>query len=227
MLRFAAAVLAVAAIAPTPAEQGLARLSEALASPAAVNDDVLGTRCGVLAKMAPHPAVLKIDTMHKCSGVLAYATILDPSWPCSLLSDGRAFHTGDSRPPGVLEREMQGICRLSMLPPVAGAVDHALKQLLYPHAPHKWLAASDRDSPGVPRRLLLSKDRVLHTGDSRLQEVEAVDLRPLVAGAVDHALKQRLYPLAPHQWLAASGRDSPGLSDKDGDGAGELSTHWA
>jgi hypothetical protein len=74
MLRFAAAVLAVAAIAPTPAEQGLARLSEALASPAAVNDDVLGARCGVLAKMAPHPAVLKIDTKHKCSGVLAYAT---------------------------------------------------------------------------------------------------------------------------------------------------------
>ena len=54
-----------------------------------------------------------------------------------------------------------------------------------------------------------------------------MDLRPLVAGAVDHALKQRLYPPAPHQWLAASGRDSPGLSDKDGDGAGELSTHWA
>ena len=65
------------------------------------------------------------------------------------------------------------------------------------------------------------------TGDSRPQEVEAVDLRPLVAGAVDHALKQRLNPPAPHQWLAASGRDSPGLSDKDGDGAGELSTHWA
>ena len=39
----------------------------------------------MLAKMAPHPAVLKIDTKHKCSGVLAYATILDPSWPCSLL----------------------------------------------------------------------------------------------------------------------------------------------
>ena len=54
-----------------------------------------------------------------------------------------------------------------------------------------------------------------------------MDLRPLVAGAVDHALKQLLYPPAPHQWLAASGRDSPGLSDKDGDEAGELSTHWA
>ena len=50
-----------------------------------------------------------------------------------------------------------------------------------------------------------------------------------MAGAVDHALKQLLYPPAPHQWLAASGRDSPGLSDKDGDeaGRGELSTHWA
>ena len=133
-----------------PGGAGAARLSEALASPAAVNDDVLGARCGVLAKMAPHPAVLKIDTKHKCSGVLAYATILDPSWPCSLLSDGRAFLTGDSRPPGVLEREMQWICRLSMLPPVAGAVDHCVEAATStPHAPHKWLAASDRDSPGL------------------------------------------------------------------------------
>ena len=133
-----------------PGGAGAARLSEALASPAAVNDDVLGARCGVLAKMAPHPAVLKIDTKHKCSGVLAYATILDPSWPCSLLSDGRAFLTGDSRPPGVLEREMQWICRLSMLPPVAGAVDHRVEAATStPHAPHKWLAASDRDSPGL------------------------------------------------------------------------------
>ena len=54
MLRFAAAVLAVAAIAPTPAEQGLARLSEALASPAVVNNGVPWTRCGALDKMAPH-----------------------------------------------------------------------------------------------------------------------------------------------------------------------------
>ena len=60
-----------------------------------------------------------------------------------------------------------------------------------------------------------------------VQEVEAGDLRPLLAGAVDHAVKQPLNPPAKHQWLAASGRDSPGLSDKDGDGAGELSTHWA
>ena len=37
-----------------------------------------------------------------------------------------------------------------------------------------------------------------------------------------------VYPPAPHQWLAASGRDSPGLSDKDGDGlASSVSTHWA
>ena len=47
------------------------------------------------------------------------------------------------------------------------------------------------------------------------------------AGAVDHRSEQLRYPHAPHKWLAASGRDSPGLSDKDGDGAGELSTHWA
>ena len=78
-----------------------------------------------------------------------------------------------------------------------------------------------------PLSSLLPGARTLHTGDSRPPEVEAGDLRPLLAGAVDHALKQLLYPPAPHQWLAASGRDSPGLSDKDGDGAGELSTHWA
>ena len=58
MLRFAAAVLAVAAIAPTPAEKGLARLSEALASPAIVNNDVLWTRCGVLDKIAPNPTTV-------------------------------------------------------------------------------------------------------------------------------------------------------------------------
>ena len=102
MLRFAAAVLAVAAIAPTPAEKGLARLSEAFASPAAVSNDVLGTRCGVLAKMAPHPAVLKIDTMHKCE-VLGRTCVRHHPRPVlavqPLLSDGRSFHTGDSRPP--------------------------------------------------------------------------------------------------------------------------------
>ena len=58
MLRFAAAVLAVAATTPTPAEKGFARLSEALASPAVVNNDVLWARCGVLDKMAPHSAML-------------------------------------------------------------------------------------------------------------------------------------------------------------------------
>ena len=58
MLRFAAAVLAAAAIRPTPAEKGLARLSEALASPAVVNNDVLWARCGALDKMAPHSAML-------------------------------------------------------------------------------------------------------------------------------------------------------------------------
>ena len=50
--------VAVTAIRPTPAEKGLARLSEALASPAVVNNDVLWARCGVLDKMAPHSAML-------------------------------------------------------------------------------------------------------------------------------------------------------------------------
>ena len=86
---------------------------------------------------------------------LSYATILDPSWPCNLLSDGRAFHTGESRP--------QEVEAGNLRPLVAGAVDHRVEAATStPHAPHKWLAASDRDSPGVPRRLgrlLLSKDR--------------------------------------------------------------------
>ena len=95
-----------------------------------MNDDVLGARCGVLAKMAPHPAVLKIDTKHKCSGVLAYATILDPSWPCSLLSDGRAFHTGESR-----QQEVEAV---DLRPLVAGAVDHRVEAATStPHAPQQ------------------------------------------------------------------------------------------
>ena len=50
-------------------------------------------------------------------------------------------------------------------------------------------------------------------------------LLPLVAGAVDHRSEQLRYPYAPHKWLAASDRDSPGLyADKDGDETGELST---
>ena len=61
----------------------------------------------------------------------------------------------------------------------------------------------------------------------KLSPVISSPASPLVAGAVGHALKQLLDPPAPHQWLAASGRDSPGLSDKDGDGAGELSPHSA
>ena len=66
MLRFAAAVLAVAAITPTPAEKGLARLSEALASPAVVNNDVLWTRCGALDKMAPHSTMQLHSHSVKC-----------------------------------------------------------------------------------------------------------------------------------------------------------------
>ena len=59
MVRFAAAVLAVAAITPTPAEKGFARLSEALASPAIVNNDDLAqwTRSGAVDKMAQHSAL--------------------------------------------------------------------------------------------------------------------------------------------------------------------------
>ena len=49
-----------------------------------------------------------------------------------------------------------------------------------------------------------------------------------MAGAVDHRSEQLRYPHAPHKWLAASDRDSPGLyADKDGDEASELSPQWA
>ena len=160
MLRFAAAVLAVAATTPTLAEKGFARLSEALASPAVVNNDVLWTRSGALDEMAPHSTMqlhshsvkcqdgqtgatasdrrsrfdraesvaaagtadtavvnhcfMQIGTVHfKHSGVPEYATIFDPSRPCSLLSDNRALHTGDSWPPEAGSGDLP--------PPVAGA----------------------------------------------------------------------------------------------------------
>ena len=202
MLRFAAAVLAVAAITPTPAEEGLARLSEALASPAVVNNDVLWTRCGALDKMAPHSTMqlhshsvkcqdgqtgatasdrrsrfdraesvaaagtsdaavvnhcfIQISAVHfKHSGVPEYATIFDPSRPCSLLSDNRALHTGDSWPPEAGSGDLP--------PPVAGATGaghvciprgSALAGFSYPIA-SRPVAVSDRASPGAPRRLAL------------------------------------------------------------------------
>eukprot|EP00964_Phaeocystis_antarctica_P071534 scaffold43660_cov64-Phaeocystis_antarctica.AAC.1 len=76
-LRFAAAVLAAAAITPTPAAKGLARLSEALASPALVNKDVLWTRCGALDKMAPHSAVLLHSHSVKCQESRTGVTVSD------------------------------------------------------------------------------------------------------------------------------------------------------
>ena len=54
------------AIRPTPAEKGLARLSEALASPAVVNNDVLWARCGVLDNMAP--PILSAMLLHSDRG---------------------------------------------------------------------------------------------------------------------------------------------------------------
>ena len=198
MLRFAAAVLAVAAITPTPAEKGLARLSEALASPAVVNNDVLWTRCGALDRMAPHSTmqlhshsvkcqdgrtgatasdrrsrfdraegvaaagtadaavVNQIGTMHfKRSGVPEYATIFDPSRPCSLLPGARALHAGDSWPPEAGSGDLP--------PPVAGATGagHASESAwlrvcrVLTYIASRPVAVSDRASPGAPRRLAL------------------------------------------------------------------------
>ena len=202
MLRFAAAVLAVAAITPTPAEKGLARLSEALASPAVVNNDVLWTRCGALDRMAPHSTmqlhshsvkcqdgrtgatasdrrsrfdraegvaaagtadaavVNQIGTMHfKRSGVPEYATIFDPSRPCSLLPGARALHAGDSWPPEAGSGDLP--------PPVAGATGagHASESAwlrvcrVLTYIASRPVAVSDRASPGAPRRLALVSPR--------------------------------------------------------------------
>ena len=46
-----------------------------------------------------------------------------------------------------------------------------------------------------PLSSLLPGARTLHTGDSRPPEVEAVDLRPPVAGAADHRVSSLLTPL--------------------------------
>ena len=267
--------LAAAAITPTPAEKGLARLSVALASSALVNKDVLWTRCGALDKMAPHSAVLlhshsvkcqesrtgvtasnrrnrldraesvvtagtaeaavehhrfmQIFDVHlQCSSVPEHATFFDPSRLRSLLLGARAFHTGESRP-----REVDAV---DLPPHVAGAADHRVGRLLSPIASRP--TASDRDSLGVPRRLLLPRseyvsnffdpsrlcsllpdDRALHTGDSRPREVDAVDLPPHVAGATnkhgrrDEQTSRRLELAGPPYPIAprpvASNRASP------------------
>ena len=70
---------------------------------------------GVAAAGTADAAVVhQIGTMHfKRSGVPEYATIFDPSRPCSLLPGARALHTGDSRP---LEAGSG-----NLPPPVAGA----------------------------------------------------------------------------------------------------------
>ena len=269
MLRFAAAVLAAAAITPTPAEKGLARLSEALASPALVNKDVLWTRCGALDKMAPHSAVLlhshsvkcqegrtgvtasdrssrldraesvvtagtaeaavehhrfmQIFDVHlQCSSVPEHATFFDPSRLRSLLLGARAFHTGESRP-----REVDAV---DLPPHVAGAADHRVGRLLSPIASRP--TASDRDSLGVLRRLLLPRseyvsnffdpsrlcsllpdDRALHTGDSRPREADAGNLPPHVAGAANHRVGRLLSPIASRP-AAVSDRASPGVPQR-------------
>jgi hypothetical protein len=273
MLRFAAAVLAAAAITPTPAAKGLARLSEALASPALVNKDVLWTRCGALDKMAPHSAVLlhshsvkcqesrtgvtasdrrsrldraesvvtagtaeaavehhrfmQIFDVHlQCSSVPEHATFFDPSRLCSLLLGARAIHTGDSRP-----REVDAV---DLPPHVAGATDTELAGPPYPRARTSFAprpVASDRDSLGVPWRLLLPRyeyvsnffdpsrlcsllpdDRALHTGESRPREVGSGNLPPHVAGATDTALAGFLQPIASRP--VASDRASPGVPQR-------------
>ena len=88
MLRFAAAVLAVAAIAPTPAEKGLARLSEALASPAIVNNDVLWTRCGAWDKIAPIPTTVVAAETPIAAGP-SQSRCNDPHLSVSTLERGR------------------------------------------------------------------------------------------------------------------------------------------
>jgi hypothetical protein len=122
---------------------------------------------------------------------LSYATILDPSWPCSLLSDGRAFHTGESRPQEVEAGDLR--------PLVAGAVDHRVEAA----TSTPMLRTSGSPHPTVTRPAFRGAlaafccrrigDRALHTSDSRPrrpQEAGSGNLPPLVAGAVDHRSEQ-------------------------------------
>ena len=112
--------------------------------------------CVAAAGTADAAVVNQIGTMHfKRSGVPEYATIFDPSRPCSLLPGARALHTGDSRP---LEAGSG-----NLPPPVAGATGagHASESAwlrvcrVLTYIASRPVAVSDRASPGAPRRLAL------------------------------------------------------------------------
>ena len=189
MLRFAAAVLAAAAITPTPAAKGLARLSEALASPALVNKDVLWTRCGALDKMAPHSAVLLHSHSVKCQESRTGVTASDRR---SRLDRAESVVTA-----GTAE---------------AAVEHHRFMQFFDVHL--QCSSVPEHATFFDPSRLcsLLPDDRALHTGDSRPREVDAVDLPPHVAGATDTALAGFLQPIASRP--VASDRASPGVPQR-------------
>ena len=88
----------------------------------------------------------QIGTVHfRRSGVLEYATIFDPSRPCSLLSDNRALHTDDSWSPEVDAGDLP--------PPVDGATGAGHVCIL--RAAPRWQAPLlYRRTPG-PSEILL------------------------------------------------------------------------
>ena len=148
-----------------------------------------------------------------------HATFFDPSRLRSLLLGARAFHTGESRP-----REVDAV---DLPPHVAGAVNHRVGRQILDIASRP--TASDRDSLGVLRRLLLPRseyvsnffdpsrlcsllpdDRALHTGDSRPREADAGNLPPHVAGAANHRVGRLLSPIASRP-AAVSDRAPPGV----------------
>ena len=186
MLRFAAAVLAAAAITPTPAEKGLARLSVALASPALVNKDILWTRCGALDKMAPHSAVLLHSHSVKCQEGRTGVTASDRS---SRLDRAESVVTA-----GTAE---------------AAVEHHRFMQIFNVHL--QCSSVPEHATFFDPSRLcsLLPGARALHTGERRPREVDAGDLPPHVAGAVDHRVGRLLLNIASRP--TASDRDSLGV----------------
>ena len=187
MLRFAAAVLAAAAITPTPAEKGLARLSEALASPALVNKDVLWTRCGALDKMAPHSAVLLHSHSVKCQ-------------------ESRTGVTASNRR-NRLDRAESVV--------TAGTAEAAVEHHRFMQIFDVYLQCSSVPEHATffdPSRLrsLLPGARALHTGESWPREVDAVDLPPHVAGAANHRVGRLPLPIASRP-AAVSDRAPPGV----------------
>ena len=102
------------------------------------------------------------------SGVPEYATIFDPSRPCSLLSDDRALHTGDSRPPEVdavdlpppvfTARREQATCAFRVAPRLQAPLIYciAARRCLRPCIARR--SAASAPTTRLPQQLGVGKD---------------------------------------------------------------------